>query len=174
MVIAQSHISKGETFAYQNFKIKKGALGNIKIGMTISQAERRFSGLTKKTSEDWLFGFDGGSPAYLYYAGDKVVLGLIPKLDTDTLMCIIVADKRLHTTNGLNPNSTVKALKEKYPEMKLYLNETNNWEIFMDKKNGWDFIFATDKKKRIGVYTNHEKPSKPIRITAKTAWITIR
>ncbi|SHF40187.1 hypothetical protein [Pedobacter caeni] len=160
-------------FRYADFKIKRGQLGKIKIGMTVREAEQKFSGLTRKTDEAGNFGFDGGGPAYLYYSGKKVVLGLIPKMDTDTIMCIIAADKRLYTTNRLNPNSSVKDLLKKYPRMKVYWDEMNGWEFFQDHKNNWNFVFMTDEKSRIGSYPDLNVPSRPERTTAKTDWITI-
>jgi hypothetical protein len=161
-------------FDFDNFKILKGQLGQIKIGMTINEAEKQFSGLTKKTDEATNFGFGGGSPAYLYYSGDELLFGLIPKLETDTLLFIIAAHKNLQTTNGLNPNSTVEELLKKYPDLTVQQDLMNSWEFFQDSKNGWDFIFMTDEQTEIGEYPELEVPSKPKRLTTKTDWITIR
>ncbi|MFL0683222.1 MAG: hypothetical protein ACJLTB_08320 [Algoriphagus aquaeductus] len=161
-------------FDFDKFKIQKGQLGEIKIGMTISEAEMQFSGLTKKTDEATNFGFGGGSPAYLYYSGNELLFGLIPKLETDTLLFIIAAHKNLQTTNGLNPNSTVEELLKKYPDLTVQQDLMNSWEFFQDLKNGWDFIFMTDEQTEIGEYPELEVPSKPKRLTTKTDWITIR
>ena len=161
-------------FDFDKFKILKGQLGEIKIGMTITEAENQFTGLTKKTDEATNFGFGGGSPAYLYYSGDELIFGLIPKLETDTLLFIIAAHKNLQTTNGLNPNSTVEELLKKYPDLTVQQDLMNSWEFFKDLKNGWDFIFMTDEKTEIGEYPELEVPSKPKRLTTKTDWITIR
>ena len=162
------------SFDFDKFKIVKGQLGEIKIGMTITEAEKQFTGLTKKTDEATNFGFGGGSPAYLYYSGDELLFGLIPKLETDTLLFIIAAHKNLQTTNGLNPNSTVEELLKKYPDMTVQQDLMNSWEFFQDFKNGWDFIFMTDEQTEIGEYPELEVPSKPKRLTTKTDWITIR
>lgn len=161
-------------FDFDKFKILKGQLGEIKIGMTIAEAEMQFSGLTKKTDEATNFGFGGGSPAYLYYSGDELIFGLIPKLDTDTLLFIIAANKKLQTTNGLNPKATVSELIQKYPDLTVEQDLMNSWEFYQDETNGWDFIFMTDKKTQIGEYPELEVPSKPKRLTTKTDWITIR
>lgn len=162
------------TFDFDKFKILKNQLGKIKIGMTINEAEQQFIGLTKKVNEAGNFGFDGGSPAYLYYSGDELIFGLIPKLQTDTLLFIIAAHKKLQTTNGLNPNSTVGELVQKYSDLTVQQDLMNSWEYFKDETNGWDFIFATDEKTQIGEYAELEIPSKPKRLTTKTDWITIR
>lgn len=144
----QTETSKA--FVYEDFRILKGALGNIKIGMTITEAERQFSGLTKKVDEATSFGYGGGSPAYLYYAGKELVFGLIPKLDTDTLLFIIAASKQLQTSTGLNPNSTVRDLIQKYPDLMVEQDLMNGWEYFEDDQHGWDFIFMTDETSEIG------------------------
>jgi hypothetical protein len=161
-------------FNFDQFKIRKGQLGEIKIGMTITEAEMQFTGLTKKTDEATNFGFGGGSPAYLYYLGDELIFGLIPKLETETLLFIIAAHKKLQTTNGLNPNSTVNELIQKYSDLTVQQDLMNSWEFFQDQTNKWDFIFMTDEKTEIGEYPELEVPSKPKRLTTKTDWITIR
>jgi len=160
-------------FNYKDYKILKGQLGNIKLGMTISEAEKQFTGLSKKVDEATNFGFDGGSPAFLYYSGDELVFGLIPKLDNDTLHCIIAVSRKLQTTNGLNPNSSVRDLIQKYPDLTVEQDLMNGWETFEDKINRWYFVFMTDEKTQIGEYPELEVPSKPKRINPKTDWITI-
>jgi hypothetical protein len=159
---------------YEDYKILNGQLGNIKLGMTIPEAEKQFSGLSKKVDYATNFGFDGGSPAFLYYSGDELIFGLIPKLDTDTLLYIIAAHKKLQTTNGLNPNSSIGELIQKYPNLTVEQDLMNGWEIFEDTINRWQFVFMTDEKTQIGEYPELEVPSKPKRITTKTDWITIQ
>lgn len=165
---------KPETFDFEMFKISKGQLGKIKIGMTIAEAEMQFSGLSKKTDEAVNFGLGGGSDAYLYYSGNELLFGLIPKLETDTLLFIVAAHKNIKTVNGLHPNSTVKELLNIYPEMRVQQDLMNSWEVFHDENNGWDFIFMTDEKTKIGEYPELENISKPLRLTTKTDWITIK
>ena len=159
---------------FDDFEISKGQLGNIKIGMTITEAEQQFTVLTKKVDEATNFGFGGGSPAYLYYSGDDLIFGLIPKLGTDTLLFIIAANKKLQTINGLNPRATVSELIQKYPDLTVEQNLMNSWEFYHDETNGWDFVFMTDDKTQIGEYPELDVPSKPKRLTTKTDWITIR
>lgn len=161
-------------FDFNKFKILKGQLGEIEIGMTIQEAELKFTGLTKKIDEAVNFGFGGGSPAYLYYSGNELIFGLIPKLETDTLLFIVAAHKKLQTTNGLNPKSTVEALLKKYPNLTVHQDLMNEWEFFQDQTNNWNFTFMTDEKTEIGEYKDLETPSKPKRLTTKTDWITIR
>lgn len=161
-------------FDYESFKIMKQQLGEIKIGMTIREAEMHFSGLVKKVDEAVDFGFGGGSPAYLYYADNELLFGLIPKLDTDTLLIIIAPNKNLRTVNGLNPNSTVNELIKKYPDLTVQQDLMNDGEFFQDTVNHWDFVFKTDEKTAIGDYPELEVPSKPKRLSKKTDWIAIR
>lgn len=80
----------------------------------------------------------------------------------------------MQTTNGLNPNSTVNELIQKYPDLTVQQDLMNSWEFFQDQTNNWDFIFITDEKTEIGEYPELEVPSKPIRLTTKTDWIIIR
>jgi len=159
---------------FNDFKILAGQLGKIKIGMTIAEAEMQFSGLTKKVDEAINFGFGGGSPAYLYYWADELVFGLIPKLETDTLLFIVAANKNLQTTNGLNPKSTVKEILKEYPKLTVQQDLMNDFEFFQDETNRWDFIFKTSETTKIGEYPKSEFPSKPKRLTTKADWITIR
>ncbi|MGZ0017510.1 hypothetical protein [Yeosuana sp. AK3] len=166
--------SESTEFQFSDFKIMNSRLGSIEVGMTIQEAEKQFDGLTKKVDEAVNFGFGGGSPAYLYYSGDEILFGLIPSLGTDTLLFIIAAHKNLQTTNGLSPNSTVKDLLEKYPDLMVNQDLMNSWEYFQDTTNGWDFVFMTDEQTEIGEYPDLENPSKPKRLTKKTDWITIR
>lgn len=161
-------------FDFAKFKILKGQLGEIKIGMTITEAEMQFSGLTRKTDEATNFGFGGGSPAYVYYSGDELLFGLIPKLETDTLLFIIAVHKNLQTTIGLNPKSTVEELLKKYPNLTVQQDLMNSWEFFQDVNNGWEFIFKTDELTEIGDYPELEVPSKPKRLTTKPDYIIIR
>ncbi|MEY3086050.1 MAG: hypothetical protein RL037_2285, partial [Bacteroidota bacterium] len=70
------------SFYFDEFNISKSQLGNIKIGMTIEDAERQFAGLSRKVDVATKFGLGGGSRAYLYYSGDELIFGLIPKLST--------------------------------------------------------------------------------------------
>ncbi len=161
-------------FDFDKFKILKGRLGTIKIGMTINQAEQQFTGLTKKVDEAINLGFGGGGIAYLYYSGDDLVFGLIPGFETDTLLYIIAAHKRLKTENGLNPNSTVEELLKIYPEMTVQQNLMTEWEFYQDLTNDWDFIFMTNQQTQIGEYPEIEVPSIPKQLTTKADWIIIR
>lgn len=161
------------TFQYQKFEIKKGQLGDIKIGMTISEAEQQFKGLKKEVDHATNFGFGGGAPAYLYYDEDNVVFGLIPAYTTDTLLIIIAASPKLTTTNGLNPNSTAKDISERYANVKVRQSLMNEWEFISDTINNWDFIFMTDEK-TIGNYPDLDAPSELKRMEIKADWITIQ
>lgn len=160
-------------FEFDKFVIAKGRLGSIKIGMTIQEAEMQFSGLEKKIDEATNFGFCGGSPAYLYSLGDEQVFGLIPKLDTDTLLIILAFSEKLCTSNGLNPKSNVSDLLQQYPKLTVKQDLMNGWEFFEDKKNNWGFIFITDEKNQIGVYPKIGATSKPKLVSTKADWITI-
>jgi hypothetical protein len=162
------------SFEFEEFKILQGQLGNIKLGMTIDEAEQQFSGLTKEEDEAMVFGFDGGGPVYLYYQGNDLVFGLIPGLLTDTIIAIIALHEKLITLNGLNPESTVSELIQKYPDLVIEQDGMNNWEFYHDVKHNWYFIFMTNEKTQIGEYPVSGDSSTPKRLTTKADWITIQ
>lgn len=141
--------------------------------MTISEAEQKFSGLRKETDQATNFGYGGGSPAYLYYEGNTIAFGLIPTLNTDTILFIIAVSKKLTTTNGLSPNSTVKEISEKYPDIYVRQDLMNGWEHISDTTNSWDFVFMTEEK-AVGDYPELEIPSKLENMEIKSDWITIK
>lgn len=163
-----------QNFRFDEFKIDKERIGSIKLGMTVPEAEEFLFGFRKEESEATLFGFGGGSPAYLYYWEDEIVLGLIPALDTDTLLYLVAAHPQIKTTNGLNPNSSVSELLKKYPHLTVMKDLMNQWEFFQDKNKGWDFIFMTEKETEIGEYQDLYHPAVPKRLNTKSDWITIR
>jgi hypothetical protein len=173
--IAASQALPEPAFRYEDFEIQKGQIGSIKIGMTIAEAEHFLKDLTRQEDEAVNFGFGGGSPAYLYYAGEELILSLIPSLDTDTVLFIIAASPKLYTTNGLHPNAAVKELLAVYPDMMIEMDLMNSWEFFQDPANEWDFVFMTTPQNFIGEYPDMESedPSKPIRMGVKADWITI-
>ena len=161
------------TFDYQKFEIKNGQLGDVKVGMTISEAEQKFKGLRKEVGQATSYGYGGGGPAYLYYDQDTLAFGLIPTLDTDTVFLIIAASPKLTTTNRLNPNSTVKKISGKYSDVKVSQDLMNGWEYISDTTNNWDFVFMTDEK-TVGDYPELEVPSDLKNLDIKADWITIK
>jgi hypothetical protein len=166
-------LSEGLTFDYKEFEIRNGELGEIKVGMTISEAEQKFEGLRKEVGQATSFGYGGGSPAYLYYDQNNVVFGLIPTLNTDTILFIIAASPNLTTTNELNPNSTVKLISEKYSKIKVNQDLMNGWEYISDTTNNWNFVFMTEEK-TVGNYPELEVPSDLKNMDIKVDWITIK
>ena len=165
--------SNASIFQYQEFEISNGKLGEIKIGMTISEAEQKFEGLKKEDGHATNFGYGGGSPAYLYYDQNKLVFGLIPTLNTDTVLLIIAISPELTTNNGLNSESTVKNISEKYQGIQVNQDLMNGWEYISDTTNNWDFVFKTNEK-TVGEYPELEVPSDLRNIEIKTDWITIK
>jgi hypothetical protein len=165
---------KFENFDFEKFKIKKGQIGDIKIGMEISEAETKLSNLTKEEAEAYDFGYDGGGKAYIYSFKNKPVIAIIPKRESTEILAIIALNNKLKTDNGLNPNSSVKEIQKKYPEIEVYQNIMMNWEFIHDQKDNLDFIFTTKENNKIGKYTELEAPTKPIRSEIKMNWITIK
>lgn len=169
----KTDLGMASTFDYQRFPIQKGRLGPIRIGMTIAEAEAEFDGLRKEVSEAILFGYGGGSPAYLYYDRDKVAFGLIPILGTDTVLLIIAADPQLTTTNGLHPTSTVREITAQYPGIQVNLDMLNDWEYFADTANRWEFVFMTGEGDAVGEFGEGEDSAPPLRMDIRADWITI-
>ena len=54
---------QNEQFDFSKFQILKGQLGEIKIGMTIKEADKFLKKLNKQEAEAFDFGFDGGGKA---------------------------------------------------------------------------------------------------------------
>jgi len=142
--------------------------------MEISEAETKLSNLTKEEAEAYDFGYDGGGKAYIYSFKNKPVIAIIPKRESTEILAIIALNNKLKTDNGLNPNSSVKEIQKKYPEIEVYQNIMMNWEFIHEQKDNLDFIFTTKENNKIGKYTELEAPTKPIRSEIKMNWITIK
>lgn len=163
-----------EEFDFKRFKIRKSQIGDIKIGMKISEAEEKLIHLTKEETEAYDFGYDGGGKAYIYSFKKEPIIALIPKRDSTEILAIIALNKNLKTNNGLNPNSTVKEIQKRYPEIQINQNIMMNWEFIYEEKDNLDFIFTTKENNQIGEYTELEAPANPIRTEIKMNWITIK
>ncbi|TPG41542.1 hypothetical protein [Flavobacterium pectinovorum] len=170
----KSEVKKSKNFDFEKLEISKGQIGEIKVGMTINDAEKILKQLTKKEVEAYDFGFDGGGKAYLYSLGNEFVIGLVPQMDSKKIIAIIALSKNLKTTNGLNPKSTVAEIQTKYPDIKIKQNLMMEWESIKDKKNNWEFVFMTNENNQIGEYNDVDIPVKPTRTEIKADWITIK
>ncbi|KAF2516581.1 hypothetical protein [Flavobacterium foetidum] len=161
-------------FDFENFKIEKGKVGDITIGMTMNEAESFLKNLSKTEAEAYDFGFDGGGKAYLYSFKDELVLALIPKRDSDEILAIAALNEKLRTTNGLHPKSSIQEIKKLYPKTQINQNLMMGWEVIYDEKNDWEFVFMTTEENRIGAYNDFETPAEPKIMNAKSDWITIK
>lgn len=169
----QTSQPKQNNFDFSLFMIQKGQLGNIKLGMTIQEAEKQFSNLKKKTGSSGDFGLDGGSPIYLYHLKKEVLFGLVPKLFTDTLHSIIVLHPNFKTIEGLHKGSSVNEILKVYPNSKVQLNWINGNEHIIDTTNHLYFTFQTQKDKQVGDYSQNLQPSEPKNLSLQTDWIEI-
>ncbi len=61
-----------------------------------------------------------------------------------------------------------------YPDLQFEQDLMNGWEFCTDKKRGWEFVFLSDAKTRIGEYLDPEAHSNPKRFTTKSNWMVIR
>ena len=165
--------SNNSTFDFSRFEISEGALGEIKVGMTITDAEKNLTALTKKNVPVYQFGFDGEELVPSYYFRDALILAFIPVYNTDSIRFIFAVHKNFQTINGLSPKSTVKDLLEKYPDVNVNMNMMNGWEYISDDKNKWSFTFIVDDKNSIGEYPKAGEPSKPKTLSRHADWIMI-
>lgn len=170
----KTQTAKNKKFDFDKFKISKGQLGEIKIGMKIAEAEKFLPQLTRSEILAYDYGYDGGGKAYLYSYKNEVILALIPKRDFDEILAIIAINKNLKTENGLNANATVSEIMEKYPDSKVNQDVMMDWEFMQDDKNNLQFIFETTENNQIGKYDELEIPSQPIRTNIKADWITVK
>ena len=160
------------TFEFEKFKISKGEIGDIKIGMNIIDAEKELDNLTKEEADAYSFGFDGGGNAYIYSFKNQPILALVPNY-LEKIIAIIALNKNLRTNNGLNPKSKISEIQSKYPNIEIHLDEMMDWEGMYDEKNKWGFIFMTEENNRIGKYKDIYMPTVPIRTETKMNWILI-
>jgi hypothetical protein len=165
---------KTKTFEFEKFKISKGKIGNIKIGMNIIEAEKELNELTKKEAEAYDFGYGGGGKAFIYSIQNEPILALIPHRDTAEILALIAISHKLKTDNGLNPNSNIIDILKRYPKMEVSQDLMTEHEYMYDENKKWSFIFLTDESNRIGEYKDIEEPTKPNRIETKMDYIEIK
>jgi hypothetical protein len=173
-ILTNKSITDKLNFSISDLVIRKSQLGKIKIGMTIQEAEQKISGFKKKKEDALNYGFGGNGLIFTYYFQNDPIFSLVPKMETDTIRCIIVLSEKLKTINGLNINSTINDFINKYNEFELEQDFMNEWEFFMDKINKWEFIFIAKDGLKIGEYIDdYTVTSKPKRFDVKPTWITI-
>jgi hypothetical protein len=158
-------------FNFADYKIMNGQVGKIKIGMTVKEAEKQFSGLTKKMMVASYFGFDGEGDIGVYYLDKEMVFAFMDDLGDHRIRFIVVVHKNLKTVNGLGTQSTVKDFLKIYPNMTVVENLMSGGEIFQEKTHNWDFIFNTKLGAEIGEYPSAGDASMPKRTDIKCDWI---
>jgi hypothetical protein len=161
-------------FNFSRFTIKKGQVGPIKIGMTIADAEKQIPQLSKKVTNAWDYGFDGGGKAYLYSLNNEPVLALVPAFNSQKIISIIALSEQLKTNSGISPKTTVAEILKKYPNAVIYQSAMMNWEYIDIENNHWYFVFQTDENHLIGKYQENNVPSQPIRKDIKMDWIEVK
>ncbi|UZR94916.1 hypothetical protein [Chondrinema litorale] len=159
---------------YSKFIISKGKIGEIEIGMSITEAKSKLKQLEVAECSAYEFGFSGGSPAYLFLHNDKRLFALIPELGSEKVIFIVAIARELNTYNNLSPKSKVDELITVYPEMTINQDIMNSWEYFKDEKNNWTFNFKTEEEKTVGFYPQLEEPSMPHNLEIFSDWIVIR
>ncbi len=173
-IASASWLQAQTSFNFGNYIIQKHRVGNIRVGMTLSQADKLIKGLSKDEEEALSFGFDGGGKAKTYLLDDELVFALIPKPGTDTILCIVAAHPDLKTINGLTASATVGEISKKYTSVYIHFDEMSETEMFFDVANDWDFIFLTEEGERLGKYTAIDKPYKALYFDIPCDWIVVK
>lgn len=124
-----------------------------------------------------MFGYSGGGEIHLYYDKDELILGLVPKLESDTIHAIIVITEKFKSNEGLNITLTFEQLEKLYPSTEIYLNEKFNWEWCLYENQKMHVVFMTEKDSRVAEYEYDSNfTQKTVRIVNKNVkidWIAI-
>lgn len=158
---------------FSDYKVYKGQIGGIKIGMKISSLKDTLSKFSKQQVGAYDFGFDGGGDAFLYSYNNEPVFALVPAHETDSIIAIIGLHKNLIFKSGFQIGMTVKEILKFQPNCTINLNLMSDWEEIHDDKNDFILVFLTDETNRIGKYKAINESSKPINLNPKLTWITI-
>lgn len=158
---------------FNDYKVSKGQIGEIKLGLKISSLMNTLSNFTSKQLEAHDFGFDGGGNAFLYSYKNEPVFALVPAYETDSIIAIIGLHKNLLFKSGVQVGMSVKEILKFYPNCEVDLNLMTDWEEIYDDKNDFILVFKTDEENRIGKYIEIDESSKPVNLKPKMTWITI-
>ena len=166
--------AKKTAFSFLDYPISKGRAGNIKVGTSIRDYEKQLKSLKKRETDAYQFGYDGGGVAQVYFYKDEPVFALIPALETDSILAIIVMNENFQTVSSVRVGMKVQEVSSLYPNVKVQINELMEWEEIYDQKNDFQLVFKTTDEDRIGVYAEYKEGSAPINLTPKLEWIMIR
>jgi hypothetical protein len=162
-----------DTLNFEEFTISKGQIGEIKIGMKLSELATALSTFNSKEIDAYDFGFDGGGKAIVYSYKNEAVFALVPAYQTDSIISIIGLHKNLVFKSGIQVGMSVDQVLRHYPNAEVELNLMTDWEEIADAKNAYILVFKTDEKSRIGKYPEIGEPSKPFNLKPKMEWVTI-
>lgn len=165
---------KKTAFSFLDYPISKGRVGNIKLGTAISSYDQQLNSLKKRETEAYQFGYDGGGVAQVYFYKDEAVFVLIPALETDSIIAIIVMNENFQTISRVRAGMKAQEVSSLYPRAKIQLNELMDWEEMYDLENDFTLVFKTTNNDRIGVYAEDEQETSPVNLAPKLEWITIR
>lgn len=161
---SQTKLTQHNEFDYSQFRIRKGQLGEIKIGMTLNEVWDLLIDLelTYKEEEAHWFGIGGGGSIYIFYYKAEPLFGLVPAYDTNTIKYIVTLHEKIKTLHGLGAKSTIEEILAIYPELELNISEVDDSEYFVDLNTNWLFSFNTIEEKKIGEYFGLENSSSKI------------
>lgn len=160
-----------EKFAFSDYRIGKGKIGEIPLGMKLQKADSLIQGLASEHHDPFRYLFEGAGDAITYSFKGEPVFALMANKRGEITVLVAVHEK-LKTINGLSPKSSVRELLKKYPDIKVYYNEFNeSEEIYVDE--GWNFVYGGDGF--VGEYNDvPDATSKPINLDLVSHWLYIK
>ncbi len=168
------HNKPNNTFAYHTFPITKSALGPIKVGSRIAHNSHHLNGLDSTGVDAFLYHYDGGGLAYDYSYKGKRLFALMPAIDTDSIIAIIVFDHNFKDNKGITARSSAKDILQHYPNISIYQDLLAGGEFIMDELNNRDFIFETKNDSLIAEYRDIDAAGKLKKLNTKSDWMTIK
>lgn len=161
-------------FAYHTFPITKSALGPIKVGSRIAHNTQHLNGLDSTGVDALFYHYDGGGKAYEYSYKGKRLFALMPALDTDSIIAIMVFDHNFKDAKGITARSRAKDILEHYPGLGIYQDLLAGGEFLMDELNNRDYIFETKNDSLIAEYKDIDAAGRLKRLNTKSDWMTIK
>lgn len=163
-----------EAFAYHAFPITKSALGPIKVGSRIAHNAHHLKGLDSAGVDALFYHYDGGGQAYDYSYKGKRLFALMPAMDTDSIIAIMVFDHNFKDAKGITARSKAKDILQHYPSLNIYQDLLAGGEFLMDEINNRDFIFETKDDSLIAEYKDIDTAGRLKRLNVKSDWLTIK
>lgn len=139
-------------FPSENFLINTRFIGNVAIGMSMSEVRRNYHDCEFATIPAWHYCIDGGGDGVVISKDKQELLFVCPTYGIDSVCLIMALSPRFHTSDGLTPSSSIGQLLKLHPGMKIYNNMMCAGEYFKDDTNRMIYEFASGDSSLVGVY----------------------